>query len=282
MNADPNQLQTLPAVMTLAQWQKAELAAKQAVKSNLKPPQISSYVDAQISKHPRRLVMAVVTMLVVIIAGSFLVSAGKQIVAYDTILAHLASYSRLSASWVSISLIAAVLLSEVGAFCFSLAGAMFGSRTLRVAALLSASLAILANVAVTASYDYGSVLMTLLAWFITLFVPVVVLIGAFAGEKFVLEYLDRRERAKVEYEVARREYASAISYPERHPEYPSYLRRYWLETYRKMLKSEATILDNPETVNQMMARDFTFYMAPNFLQPPSLADNSKTALHARN
>lgn len=257
---------TLPAIMTLAQWQKAEVSAKQAVVNSLRPPQIENYINDRVSRYPRWLTWGAIGVVFIIGLGAFIISAGKQIVAYDTILSHLATYSRLSPLWVSVSLMAGILLSEVGAFGFSLASAVFNSRLLRGAAIASAMLAMLANIAVTSSYDYGSAIMTVLAWFMTLFVPAVVLVGAYVGERLILEQLDKRNAAMVDYEVARRQHTTLISYPEQHPEFAGHLRRYWLETYRRAMRDDADQLSDPQVVNLLAMRDFTYYGAslPNF------------------
>jgi hypothetical protein len=287
VNAIEHQTQPiLPSILTLAQWQKAELSARQAVKSSLQPPQIETYIDAHVSRYPRKLVAGVVLMLALVILGAFIISAGKQLISYDSILGHLAEHTRLSPLWVAVSLIAGVLLSEVGAVLFSLAGAIFGEgphrKVFRAFAFMCGFLAILANVAVTASYDYGSPVMTVLAWFMTFFVPSIVLVGALVGERLILEQLDKRSSATVDYEIARREYAAYISIPEKHPDYASYLRRYWLETYRRGLKDSAAILDNPEIVSRLYARDLAFY-SPNFTMPPALtAATNQPALQASN
>jgi hypothetical protein len=254
-------------LLTLGQWTRIETAAKQAVKDNLQPPQASDFLAGRMSRFPRWLTLMAVGGLLTVITGAFVISIGKQFDSYDTIYGYLGTHARLSPFWVSLVLLAGVLLTEIGAALFTLAPAVFGDahkRKFYAAAGISGGLAVFANVAATYGHEFPNLAIAALAWLLTLFAPMVVLIGALFGERLIIEQLERRNQAAVEFEVARREYAALVSHPEQSPAYPGYLRRYWLETYRRLLKDNAPILDNPEVVNQLMARDFSHYVAPNF------------------
>jgi hypothetical protein len=263
-----NELNSLPQLMTLSQWQTCENKARQTVLSSLQPPKIQTFEARQVSQYPKWLVSGVIGALGVVLLGAFVISAGKQLVSYDSILSHLATSTRLSALWVTVGLIAGVLLSEVGALVFSIAAAIFGQGThqkaFRISAFVSAGIAILGNVAVTASYQYDGLFMTALAWVLTFAAPGIVLVVALAGERLILNQLEHRSAAIADYKIACQQHENWQAQPESHPDYPLALRRFWLETYRR---KGADWLENPEIISRIYNRDMVIYAA-NFAQLP--------------
>ncbi len=270
----------LPAILTLAQWNSAESAAKKAVRASSRPPRIEDFQDRQPGKYGKRFSLGVTLALAAIILSAFIVSVGKQLVSLDAVYGYLATARRLSELWVSLALVAGVMFAEISAFVFMLAPAFWDGAHKRIflgAAVICAGIAVLGNVAATYGHDFGTPVTALFAWVVTLFAPGIVLVGTLMGERMVLEYFKSRSRTAVEFEMAQRQFTELDMHPEKHPDYPTYLRRYWLESYRKALKADAALLTDPELVNQMMVRDWTFYAPPNFSQP-SLGADTKPAL----
>jgi hypothetical protein len=98
----------------------------------------------------------------------------------------------------------------------------------------------------------------------------VVIVGALVGERLILEYLDKRREAAVDYEIARRECEGYRRSPERHPDYQRHLYLRVMEVYRRRLSSGE--LDNPEVARALYARDLTVFAQPNFTQLPLPAE----------
>src|SRR5579864_3223968 len=103
------------------QWEATRTRAETIIRARLQRPDRSRFVMRD-AKYPPVIAAFAIALLIVVALAAFVISAGKQIAAFDVISARLAAdyAGRISAGYVNAVLIAALALSEFGVILFGL------------------------------------------------------------------------------------------------------------------------------------------------------------------
>jgi len=212
-------------LLTTERYLTATEKAKKLVRARVKKPRLSDFSGEDAISYPRWLIRLVLIALAIVMAGSFWFSAGKQIAVVSLIIDQLpGQYNRLSELWSTVGIGSTLLVSELGSVLFLVSAGVFRESSGRVVAIIlrvfaagCASLAIMCNIAIAAIDTPSSV--AAVSWFTSVLIPSIVLGLGVILEQVVLSTLRTRTRARVEYEIALRDYRTAINDPTQHSEY---------------------------------------------------------------
>src|SRR5438045_2689919 len=106
-------------LLTEAAYLAAVQKAETAIRDHIQAPTMEHYAKTTTTAYPIRLRRGITGFLILVMLLTFLVSAGKQAAAMGLLLDHLPDkFSHLSDKWVFFSILAWLLLSEIGAMLF--------------------------------------------------------------------------------------------------------------------------------------------------------------------
>jgi len=185
-----------PPPLTRTQWLACEERARDAVIASIPKPDKAQFEVENFSAYPRWLTLAMTIGLLIVAGGALYVSAGKQLAAGDIVLKSVLTHTdRVNEFWVSTGLVVLVVMGEIGALTFGLsAGLLALSKTaklvFRAFMVMSAAIALLANISMTASYPQHEVIV--FQWFITILAPSLVLGVGFVFENMLMRELEKR------------------------------------------------------------------------------------------
>jgi hypothetical protein len=221
--------------ISIESWNNAVDAAKKTVRESIPEPDFNEYLQSNIQELPSWVTKPVFAGLTLLALLALFISAGKQLAAADLVFGDLVHITdRVSPFWVSTTLIAMLLCSELGSLLFGLAAGIFHNRTaqlvFRAFSIASAFLALGANVTITAAHPVHDAV--IFQWFITIFTPLIVLGVGFAYEHMLLGYLHARVNATHQYKADFEAYRTAQRTPERNPQYKNTLFRNVLNALR--------------------------------------------------
>ena len=208
--------------LTAAKWQETIGKAEQLVMKRVKVPQRASFAQTD-SRYPPRLVALVIGLMVVVALAAFYISAGKEIAATDTLFEDLVQhYPRLSAAYVEVGIVMALMLSELGALLFGLGSRILTARrglsaTLRAFQLVCVVLAIVGNTTITMAHPVVEALVY--DWFLTLAPPALVIGIGLLIEELLASWLSNRQEAISAYRQAVEHYQSVIADPQAHQDF---------------------------------------------------------------
>ena len=229
---ESNALQTTPDVsyLTYPAWAKVKEGALDALRHDLSEPTLDQFMQARISRYPTPLVIGAIVAMVLIASFAFIISAGKELVVADRVLSSIPEQYGVALWWQHLAMIAILLLGEIGALSFALASSLFAQQSavqvgLRIASVVSACLALLGNITLTALDPHPGEIV--FAWTITLFPPLTVLAVGLVGERMLLEYLIGREQAISDYQAARQRRELRVLNAPAEPTYRNALVSLW-------------------------------------------------------
>lgn len=272
-------------------WKRARKQAQQTVISTVQKPDKRLFTGRAFGRFPAWVTAIMLIVLGVIAIAAFWISAGKQIAATDLVLMPVVhDYQRLSAGWADVSILLNLLLGELGTILFSLAAGIFQGDPIRLgrlrfrplalafrlAAVVCACFAILANVTITALHAGAYANVAVFGWFMTFAPPVVVLWVGLFFERLLLATLEARTAARDAFNRDYDQYETV----QRNPEAPPDFRRTWhLQIYDQLLrispanrrKIEALVAENPVIRVELIKREFTRHEWADFTieTPPS-------------
>ncbi len=221
--------------LSSTRYERAISKAKQQVVNSLTEP-VREHYDKQVggimSSGTHRLM---IIGLCIVAFAAFTISAGKQITATTMLFDPIAQNSEhLSWVWADASIILGLALGEIGTIIFSVACSMFSEHKgkviiFRVFSIICATLAILANVTITALHDNTGYVVW--AWFVTLAPPLTVIAVGLLIESLVMRNMKAQAEAQREYDIDHREYEYYCKKPETHG---TYMRRWLLSLYEEL------------------------------------------------
>jgi hypothetical protein len=218
----------------LAAIQKAETTIRDRVQA----PTMDRYTKVSVQAYPRWFMGGIIAALLAVLTFSFVISAGKQAAAMGLLVDHLpGKFSHLSDLWAGTSIVAMLLLSELGAVLFLVAGGTL-AHTAKVSqigrwqvnvtrwiftafAVSCAGYAILSNVTIAALDPVPSA--AVLEWAISIGVPLIVLGLGVMLERMVIDLLKASAAQKIAYNVAVSEYEAVIADPTKHTSWAAVL-----------------------------------------------------------
>jgi len=192
----PNATLVTPPPLTRSQWLDCEDKARSAVIASIPKPEKAQFEVENFAAYPRWLTLALTIGLLIVAAGALYVSAGKQLAAGDIVLKSVLTHTdRVNEFWVSTGLIVLVVMGEIGALTFGLSAGLLAQtrtakRVFRAFMVMSAAIALLANISMTASYPQNEVIV--FQWFITILAPSLVLGVGFVFENLLMQELEKR------------------------------------------------------------------------------------------
>ena len=196
MTDKPSTTQVAPPPLTRSQWLACEDKARSAVIASIPKPEKAQFEVEHFAAYPRWLTIALTIGLLVVAVGALYVSAGKQLAAGDIVLKSVLTHTdRVNEFWVSTGLIVLVVMGEIGALTFGLSAGLLAQtrtakRVFRAFMVMSAAIALLANISMTASYPQNEVIV--FQWFITILAPSLVLGVGFVFENLLMQELEKR------------------------------------------------------------------------------------------
>lgn len=234
-------------VLTTERYEAAVEKAKKLVQDRLRKPELSDFSGDEMSSYPRWLIIVLLALLVVVMTGSFIFSAGKQVAVVSLLIDELPSqYHRLSDIWSGIAIGSTLLVSELGSVLFLVSAGVFSETSGRVAGIVlrlfavgCASLAIMCNIAVAAIDTPANV--AAVGWFVSFLIPSIVLGLGVILEQVVLSSLKARLDQRAQYELALRDYRAAIGDPAKHIDYGSILTPLVFEEMIRRQRERETI-----------------------------------------
>ncbi len=221
--------------LSSTRYERAISKAKSQVVNSLTEPLREHYtkeVGGVMSSGVQRLM---IIGLCIVAFAAFVISAGKQITATTMLFDPIAQNSEhLSWVWADASIILGLALGEIGTIIFSVACSMFAEHkgkviVFRAFSVICATLAILANITITALHDNSGYVVW--AWFVTLAPPLTVIAVGLLIESLVMRNMKAQQEAQHEYDVDHREYEFYCKKPETHP---TYTRRWLLSLYEEL------------------------------------------------
>jgi hypothetical protein len=227
-------------LLTTERYLNAQQAAREAVRKRLKdeePKQDQFTSDTQ-SRFSPRFIKTVWSGLIATLIASFWISAGKQVAAAGLVFDPLpGEYPHLSEFWSQLSIIATLILSEVGAILFLVSAGtiahtapiatIWGRQVnvtqlvLRTFAFACAGYAILSNITITILHPQQQV--AVVQWFISIVIPLIVLGLGILVERIVIEGMRVTAERKRLYDAAMYQYRAVVAEPDKHEYYPSVL-----------------------------------------------------------
>lgn len=225
-------------IMSTDRFLEAETKAADNVRKRLAKPEIGMFKQATESTYPGWFLGVVIVALVLVMAFSFVVSAGKQVAAAGMVFGNLPNkYASLSTTWANASVIAMLAISELGAVLFLIAAGTLTSHApsvtvagrefkpltwlFRTFAGLCACYAVTANVTITLADPVQEA--SGLQWLITISIPLLVLGLGVMLERLLIDALRARSLAAARYNTALVEYQTKWSAPETASDYPALL-----------------------------------------------------------
>lgn len=257
--------------LTHERWTEVHEQAKQGIRNLETMPALAHYLRASAEEFPAWLTRLTAVVLGVLAMGALFVSAGKQLAAADIVLSNVALHSeRVNGLWVSVSLIVLLLVGEIGALAFGIAGGVFGrtksSRMVfRVFMFASALVALLANVSMT--YVHRVPDLELFQWFVTVFAPSIVLGVGLVGENILMAHLERRAEAVRKWQVAMERYQTSQITPEKHEAWSKTLAAHVLQAVRtaqpaRLRKTfDETLHADPSFRQKVVLRELQLHMS---------------------
>ncbi len=238
-------------LLTTDRYIGVETTAKEAIKKRIPVPSPEQFEPDVPSRYSKRFINSVLGALAVTLIASFWISAGKQVAAAGLVFDPLPSeYTHLSEFWSQLSIIATLILSEIGAILFLVsAGTIAHSApmttlrgksvnvtqlVLRVFAFACAGYAILSNVTITILHPQQSV--AVVQWFISIVIPLIVLGLGVLLERIVIEGLRTGADRTKRYTQAMNEYRALVAYPDKNEHYPAVL---FDAIYNELMKTQA-------------------------------------------
>src|SRR5712691_3608029 len=110
-------------LVTEAAYLAAVQKAETAIRDRMSTPTMDRYAKNSTSAYPRWFMAGIIAALIAVLTFSFVISAGKQAAAMGLLVDHLpGKFSHLSDLWAGTSIVAMLLLSELGAVLFLVAG----------------------------------------------------------------------------------------------------------------------------------------------------------------
>lgn len=246
-------------------WEKARENAEKIIRARLKEPTREAYFS--IEDKPSNVDRAISGLLVLVAVASFGVSAAKEIAALDLVLSPLPTISeRISASYVSLLLLACLSLSEAGVLLFGLAIKPSMARTARYTyrffQWLCMSIALVANATITALHPIAS------AWVFDLlltFAPPLVVIGVgLVLEERAKSVNARKDSAQAAYDAALTVYRRVNENPELDDDFMRVWGQAIVEAMvARSLKNKellpAWLDEHPEIAAQVAQREYNRY-----------------------
>lgn len=190
-----------------SQWNECIDLAVIEARSQHPLPKLDDFLNSVVPEYPEWVTKRLTILLFLVAIGALVVSAGKQFETADMVLSRVTDATiRVSQFWQSTSLIVLLGVGELGSLLFSLAAGIFGAESkankvvFRSFQILSAIIAIGGNIASTALHTIPEI--WLYQWFLTLFLPTLVLgLGLFL-EHLLLSGLQHRAKATLAYNIA--------------------------------------------------------------------------------
>lgn len=225
-------------ILSTDRYLNAQQAAKDAVKKRIEEPKPDQFNSDVPSRYSKRFISAVWFGLIVTLIASFWISAGKQIATAGLVFDPLpGEYTHLSEFWSQVSIIATLILSEVGAILFLVSAGtiahsapmstIYGRQinltqlVLRTFAFACAGYAILSNVTITILRPQQSAAVA--QWFISIVIPLIVLGLGILVERIVIEGMRTNAERQRRYMQAMLDYRAVIAQPEKHDYFPAVL-----------------------------------------------------------
>jgi hypothetical protein len=252
-------------------WDKAKQNARLKIAARTPKPTLDQYLAAD-SKYSATVMRVGGLLLVLVALAAFVISAGRQIAAFDTITAPLAvGYStRISAAYVDLVLIAALGLSEFGVIVFG-AGAKVIAKTniektiLRLFQVLSILIAISGNLTVWAlNYSHNTLpVVELFDLLITISAPTLVVGIGVMIERLVSDNVAHRHNAMQAYALALKNWEQSSAAPEKHPDWFEVWGNCILDQLRATKKNrdeiDRLIADDPTVRQELVYREYKRY-----------------------
>jgi hypothetical protein len=225
-------------LLTEAAYLAAVQKAETAIRDRVQAPTMDRYTKASTSAYPRWFMGGIIAALLAVLTFSFVISAGKQAAAMGLLVDHLpGKFNHLSDLWAGTSIVAMLLLSELGAVLFLVAGgtlahtanlSQIGRWQVNVTrwiftcfAVSCAGYAILSNITIAALDPVPSA--AVLEWAISIGVPLIVLGLGVMLERMVIDLLKASAKQKVAYNMAVSDYEAVQADPTKHTSWASVL-----------------------------------------------------------
>lgn len=261
-------------------WERALKNAKAIVisrvqKQEFQKPERDTYFKRE-SKYPPILIGIVLVLLVMVALAAFLISAGKQVVAFDIVSRFLVDkYGvRISERYIDTIVVAALMLSEAGVILFGLAANIFSSNgrttsTFRLFQLFCTVITLLANISVTALNL--AMEMPVFDGAVTLIPPLLVIGIGWIMEQMAHTWILMRLESIKAYETAIAEYTKAVETeearyklltqePTKHPEWSKVWGDCIIDQLRATAKArevfEALEKDDPQVGAKLAYREW--------------------------
>lgn len=225
-------------LLTEAAYLSAVQKAESTIRDRLQAPAMDRYTKTSTNAYPHWFMGGIIGALVAVLVFSFIISAGKQAAAMGLLVDHLpGKFNHLSDLWAGTSIVAMLLLSEVGAVLFLVAGgtlahtasvSQVGRWQVNVTRLIftlfavsCAGYAILSNITIAALDPVPSA--AVLEWAISIGVPLIVLGLGVMLERMVIDLLKASAAQKIAYNTAVSDFEAVQADPAKHTSWAAVL-----------------------------------------------------------
>lgn len=261
-------------ILSTSRYLGAADEAQKRIRDRLQKPQFSTFRGEVVQAYPPLFFWGVVAALIAVVSFSFWVSAGKQAAAAGMVFDDLPGrYNHLSSLWSSISIVAMLLLSEVGAILFLVAagtiavnapGFIIRGREVspikwvfRIFAGLCAGFAVLSNITITVLDPVPQA--GALQWVISIGVPLIVLGLGIMLEQLLIDSLRTRALQTQKYNEALREWQRAYDDPTLSDDWDLILADcLWreLNRYKDVREKLAILVSDPVVKRQVIIAEY--------------------------
>lgn len=239
-------------ILTADRYADATNRAKSLIRERVEAPQWAQFERKGTQIYPRWFTGLILALLGIVMIASFTISAGKQIASSSMIFDTLPDkFNHLSSGWAGFSIVFMLLLSELGAVLFLIAGGTIAHDApkwrgvnliawmFRFFAGLCAAYAVVSNISVTLLDPVAAV--GVLQWLMSIGIPLTVLGLGMMLERMVINALNQRGKQKIEYELALRDYHALMADPTTHTAWGQILSSVVFEELTRLKKNRDQI-----------------------------------------
>lgn len=233
-------------------WEDTRQRAQSMIITRLKEPAWSEFAPAQV-QGSRVTTYVVYGLLIVVALAAFLISAGKQVIAFSLIsVPLLIEYPEwISTLYITVGIIASLTLNEFGVILFGYAAKVrardpLSSTTLRVFQFLCVTIALGGNITVTALNIVAEA--AVFEWIVAITAPLIVMGVGTVIEQAAIQQQEAYQAARTTYTEALKQYRLSRADPESDPR--------WLEVWgREILESLSRLPGQRPVIEAMIAAD---------------------------
>lgn len=271
--------------LSLDQWNACVDETKKKIKSDNPAPDLDQYLNTGIDELPPALSNTLIGLLILVAVGALIVSAGKQLIVANLAFSDLLKVTdTLSPLWLITAMIVSLMVGELGCLLFALGASIFpsGRHILRVFSIGSASIALIANITVTALHPVEGVVW--FQWVTTLFFPLVILGIGYMCEIILVKRVDKRRTAIQRYNEAFAAWQPIDAAPEANKKYKKELYHIVVAALRSVqatqkLRAWDVAITNPIFCRDVFLAEYVRYaVEPDFeldgSRPTPLSDTS--------